>query len=122
MTPFERLCARPTESDARAPNIGRLGRKLLARQQNGPARPVWRKTSPSAELMVVRCTVRDTRAPGADRFQWSVNILGWPHPIAVGRAAEAAKAREHVEAALADLPRAVDRSKADLPHRVSTED
>ena len=65
----------------------------------------WRVLSPSAELMVdrerrARCTVRDTRAPGADRFLWSVTLLDRFCTIAEGRAGDLAEARQHAEAAL----------------------
>jgi hypothetical protein len=49
--------------------------------------------------MVALCTVRDTRAPGPDRFQWSVTILGWPRP-ATERTTDLAKARLLAETAL----------------------
>jgi hypothetical protein len=66
-----------------------------------PTTPIWRRISPSAELMVTRCTVRDTRGPGADRFQWSVTFQGRPSPVAAGGAAELVEARERAESALA---------------------
>jgi hypothetical protein len=69
-------------------------------QQNRHINPVWRKTSPSTELMVARCTVRDTRGPGPDRFQWSVTILGWSRPIAAEHITDLAEARLLAEAAL----------------------
>jgi hypothetical protein len=57
--------------------------ELRARQQaaSSPATPRWQAISPSAELMVsaehsARCAVRDTRAPGGDRFRWTVAVLG----------------------------------------------
>jgi hypothetical protein len=49
--------------------------------------------------MVARCTVPDTRAPGPDRFQWSVTILGWPRP-AMERTIDLAKAQLLAETAL----------------------
>ena len=100
MTSSERLCAQPTEGDAPAPILSRPARDLRVRQQNRPISPLWRKISPSTELMVARCTVRDTRAPGPDRFQWSVTILGWPRPIAAGRTTDLAEARLLAETAL----------------------
>jgi hypothetical protein len=83
-----------------APNLSRLARELRVRQQNRAISPVWWKTSPSTQLMVALCTVRDTRAPGPDRFQWSVTILGWPRP-ATERTTDLAKARLLAETALA---------------------
>jgi hypothetical protein len=81
--------------------------ELRARYRAGsPHKPrEWRALSPSAALMVdperrARCAVRDTRAPGADRFLWSVTLLDRFRTIAEGRAGELAKARQHAEAAL----------------------
>jgi len=47
-----------------------------------------------------RCAVRDTRAPGADRFRWTVAVLGQLDPVAEGRAESRAEARLHAEAAV----------------------
>jgi hypothetical protein len=57
--------------------------------------------SPSAELMVspersTRCAVRDTGAPGEDRFRWTVAMLGQLDPVAKGRAASRAEARSQM--------------------------
>jgi hypothetical protein len=48
-----------------------------------------------------RCAIRDTRAPGADRFRWSVAVLGNLDPVAEGRAKDRADARSLAEAAVA---------------------
>ena len=74
--------------------------ELRARHQAGSTEvtPRWLALSPSAELMVspersARCAVRDTRAPGEDRFRWTVAILGQLDPIAQGRTGDRAEAR-----------------------------
>jgi hypothetical protein len=66
----------------------------------------WLALSPSAELMVspersARCAIRDTRAPGADRFRWTVAVLGELEPVAEGRTKNRAEARSLAEAAVA---------------------
>jgi hypothetical protein len=71
-----------------------------------PETPKWRAISPSAELMVspdcsARGSVRDTRAPGANRFRWTVAVLGQLDPIAEGRAENRVEARSLAEAAVA---------------------
>ena len=48
-----------------------------------------------------RCAVRDTRAPGVDRFRWTVTVLGQLDPVAEGRAKNRAEARSLAEAAVA---------------------
>ena len=40
-----------------------------------------------------RCAVRDTRAPGADRFRWTVAVPGQLDPVAEGRAKNRGEAR-----------------------------
>jgi hypothetical protein len=82
--------------------------ELCARHRAEPAQTAvkWQALSPSAELMVspersARCAVRDTRAPGADRFRWTVAVLGQLDPVAEGRAESRAEARLHAEAAVA---------------------
>jgi hypothetical protein len=91
-----------------AEGIRQFAHELRAQHQAEPAptRFEWRALSPSAELMVspersVRCAVRDTRAPGPDRFCWTVAILGQLDPVAKGRAKSRAEARLLAEAALA---------------------
>ena len=59
--------------------------------------------SPSAELMVdpesgARCAIRDTRAAGAERYHWTVTVIGKPGPVAAGRTGDAAEARSQAEA------------------------
>src|SRR6516165_5414601 len=86
--------------------LRQLAVELRARHQSGFASvaPQWRAISPSAELLVdpqsrARCAVRDMRAPGLDRFQWSVTVLGQSRPIAVGRTGQRAEARSLAEQA-----------------------
>ena len=66
-----------------------------------------------------RCAVRDTRAPGADRFRWTVAVLGQLDPVAEGRAESRAEARLHAEAAVAayfaDLGEPLDGGTASTP-------
>jgi hypothetical protein len=78
----------------------------LRTRQQATSTPGWQPISPSAELMVspersVRCAVRDTRAPGGDRFLWTVAILGRLDPVAEGRTGDRAEARLLAEAAVA---------------------
>jgi hypothetical protein len=61
--------------------------------------------SPHAELLVdpesgASCAIRDSRAPGTERYLWTVSAFGY-HQVAVGRTAELAEARSRAEAALA---------------------
>jgi hypothetical protein len=81
-----------------AAGIRQFAQELRARQ--------WRAISPSAELMVsadcsARCVVRDTGAPGADRFRWTVALLGQLDPVAEGRTENRVEARLLAEAAVA---------------------
>jgi len=67
-----------------------------------------RKLSPSAELMVnpergARCAIRETKPAGADRYDWTVTLLGEDLPLAAGRAGELEDARSAAERALADV-------------------
>ena len=71
-----------------------------------PTRLEWQTVSPSAEVRVspdcsARCVVRDTRAPGGDRFRWTVAVLGQLDPVAEGRAENRVEARSLAEEALA---------------------
>ena len=91
-----------------AEGIRQFAQELRNRQWSGPIpeTPQWRAISPSAELMFspersARCAVRDTRAPGADRFRWTVTVLGQLDPVAEGRAKNRAEARSLAEAAVA---------------------
>ena len=91
-----------------AEGIRQFAHELRARHQAEPTptRLEWRALSPSAELMVspersARCTVRDTRAPGVDRFRWTVAVMGQLNPVAEGRAESRAEARALAEAAVA---------------------
>jgi len=88
-----------------AKGIRQFAQELRDRQPIGPVRET-RAISPSAELMVspdcsARGSVRDTRAPGADRFRWTVAVLGQLDPIAEGRAENRVEARSLAEAAVA---------------------
>jgi hypothetical protein len=85
-----------------------LARELRARQRAGMSSPTagWRRLSPSTELFVdpstgARCAVRDTRAPGAERYSWTISAFG-DHQVAAGRAGELTEARSLAEAALAE--------------------
>ena len=91
-----------------AEGIRQFAHELRARHQAEPTptRLEWQALSPSAELMVspelsARCAVRDTRAPGGDRFRWTVAMLGQLDPVAEGRAESRAEARLLAEAAVA---------------------
>jgi hypothetical protein len=48
----------------------------------------------------VRCAIRDTGADGADRYHWTVTMLGEDLPISAGRVMELVDARSPAEAAL----------------------
>jgi hypothetical protein len=91
-----------------AEGIRQFAEELQARHQAEPTptRLEWRALSPSAELMVspersARCSVRDTGAPGAARFRWTVAVLGQLDPVAEGRAKDRAEARLLAKAAVA---------------------
>jgi hypothetical protein len=91
-----------------ADGVRQFAQELRDRQPNGrvPETPKWRAVSPSAELMVsqdcsARGIVRDTRAPGGDRFRWIVVVLGQLEPVAEGRTENRAEARSLAEAAVA---------------------
>jgi hypothetical protein len=65
--------------------------------------------SPSAELMVdpqsgARCAVRDTGAPEAECYFWTVTVFGY-HQLAAGRTPELAEARSQAEAGVVDYTR-----------------
>jgi len=90
-----------------AEGIRQFAHELRARYRPEPAQTplAWRALTPSAELMVspehsARCAVRDTRASGANRFRWTVAVLGQLAPVAEGRAKNRAEARLLAEAAL----------------------
>ena len=90
-----------------AEGIRQFAHELRARHQPEPipTRLEWQALSPSAELMVspevgARCAVRDTRASGADRFSWTVAVLGQLDPVAEGRAESRAEARLLAETAV----------------------
>jgi hypothetical protein len=91
-----------------AEGIRQFADELRARRQVEPTPPrlEWQALSPSAELMVspergARCAIRDTGVPDADRFRWTVAVLGNLDPVAEGRAKDRADARSLAEAAVA---------------------
>jgi hypothetical protein len=91
-----------------AEHIRQFAHELRAQQhvEPIPTRLEWQTVSPSAELMVspdcsARGVVRDTRAPGGDRFRWTVAVLGQLDPVAEGRAENRAEARLLAEVAVA---------------------
>jgi hypothetical protein len=91
-----------------AERIRQFAHELRAQQhvEPIPTRLEWQTVSPSAELMVspdcsARGVVRDTRAPGGDRFRWTVAVLGQLDPVAEGRAENRAEARLLAEVAVA---------------------
>ena len=91
-----------------AEGIRQFAHELRNRHQAEPTRTrlEWQALSPSAELMVspersASSAVRDARAPGADRFLWTVAVLGQLDPVAEGRAESRAEARLLAEAAIA---------------------
>ena len=88
--------------------LRRFARELCARYRTEAAQTAgkWQALGPSAELMVspehsARCAVRDTRAPGEDRFRWTVAVLGQVEPVAEGRAQNRTGARSLAEVAIA---------------------
>jgi len=93
--------------DGCAEGLRQFARELRDRQcrEAGSEELQWRPIGPTTELMVnpesrTRCAVRDTGANGADRFQWSVTVLGQSHPVAAGHSAELARARSLAAVAL----------------------
>ena len=93
--------------DGCAEGLRQFARELRDRQcrEAGSETLQWRPIGPTTELMVnpesrTRCAVRDTGANGADRFQWSVTVLGQSHPVAAGHSAELARARSLAAVAL----------------------
>src|SRR5215469_13752778 len=90
-----------------ADSLRDLARVFRARQQDRVAGPPlgWRRVGLSAELMVdprsgARCAIRDTRAAGAERYHWTVAVIGERNPVAAGRAGDIAAARSQAESAL----------------------
>jgi hypothetical protein len=99
-----------------ARDLRRRERAVPAAETNG-----WRRLSPSAELFVdpdggARCAIRDTGAPGIERYLWTVTVFG-DHQLTEGRTGELAEARWQAEAALvrylADLTRASGSNEGD---------
>jgi hypothetical protein len=95
-----------------------LARELRARQRPGTTdvSAGWRR--PSAELFIdpesgARCAVRDTGAPGAERYYWTVSAFG-EHQVAEGRTEELTEARSQAEAALAAYMRAVGHNSGNV--------
>ena len=86
--------------------LRRFARELCARYRTEAAQTAgkWQALGPSAELMVspehsARCAVCDTRAPGGDRFRWTVAVLGQLDPVAEGRAESRAEGRSDLTTA-----------------------
>jgi len=103
--------------------LRQFARDLRARERAVPAAETngWRRLSPSAELFVdpdsgARCAIRDTGAPGIERYLWTVTVFG-DHQLTEGRTGELAEARWQAEAALvrylADLTRASGSNEGD---------
>ena len=93
--------------EASAEGLRRLAREFRTRHRLGitvTARG-WRRLSPHAELLVdpengASCAIRDSGAPGAERYLWTASAFGY-YQVAMGRTAELAEARSRAEAALA---------------------
>jgi hypothetical protein len=90
--------------------LPQFARELCHQQEPvlSQAKRVWRKLSPSAELMVdpeagARRAITDTGAPGPDRYRWTVTLFGEPDPVAAGAPGELAEARTLAEEALGAL-------------------
>ena len=103
--PLRRMTVRVPKDYAE--DLRRFARELCARYRTEAAQTAvkWQALSPSAGLMVspersARCAVRDTRAPGADRFRWAVAVLGQLDPVAEGQAKSRLEARSLAEAAV----------------------
>jgi hypothetical protein len=86
---------------------GDFARDLRTRQPGGAANAAqeWRRLSPSAELLVdlecqARGIIRDTRARGADRFNWSVLAPDQSHTVAAGHTGRIERGRWLAEMAL----------------------
>ena len=65
----------------------------------------WHRLSPSAELLVdarsgARCAIRNTRVAGAERYHWTVTVIGERKSVATGRAGNITAARLQAETAL----------------------
>ena len=65
----------------------------------------WRRVSPSTELLIdpesgASCAIRDSRAPGAERYLWTLTVFGC-HQLAAGRTGDIAEGRSRAETALA---------------------
>jgi len=49
-----------------------------------------------------RAAIRDTRAKGAERYYWTVTVIGETEPVATGRSEGLIEARSQAEKALSD--------------------
>jgi inosine-uridine nucleoside N-ribohydrolase len=94
--------------DANAERFLHLAREFRARHRlwMGGATQGFGRLSPSAELMVdpqsgARCAIRDTGAPEAECYFWTVTVFGY-HQLAAGRTPELAEARSQAEAGVVD--------------------
>jgi hypothetical protein len=95
--------ASPSQRLRRARGLvsGFVGRSALMRGRRPASRPL-RAVSPSAELLVdpdtgAHCALRDSRAPSAEHYLWTV--FGC-HQLAARRSGELADARSQAEAAM----------------------
>ena len=86
--------------------LRQFARDLRRRERAVPAAETnrWRRLSPGAELFVdpdsgARCAIRDTGAPGIERYLWTITVCG-DHRLTEGRTGELAEARSQAEAAL----------------------
>jgi hypothetical protein len=90
-----------------AEGFRQFARELCERHEAGPTYVdrEWRRLSVSAELLVDprrggRCAIQDTRKPKADRYRWTLAVLGEPHPMTEGGTSDIATARSEAEVAL----------------------
>jgi hypothetical protein len=52
-------------------------------------------------MLCAVCAIRDTRAAGAERYYWTVTVVGDPDPVAVRHTGELGEAPSQAEAELA---------------------
>jgi hypothetical protein len=104
--------------EASADGLRQLAREFRAQHRLGMAGGAggWRRVSPSAELLVdpdtgARCAIRDSRAPSAERYLWTVSVFGY-HQWAAGRSGERGEARSQAEACVGGLRGEVARDAA----------
>jgi hypothetical protein len=91
-----------------AEDLRRFARELRTRQSGEPAVASaiqWRRLSPSAELLIdpecqARGIIRDTGAPGPNRFHWSVLAPDQSYTIVAGHTGKITRGRWLAEMAL----------------------